>query len=117
MEDIFEPRRTKLLRALRAVLPAVVPVLICVLFFAAVSRTSSDTVEKEQAVLLEALQNGAVHAYALTGNYPESLEQLLKAYRITYDERKFIVEYVPNGSNLFPSIAVIPLSHEKGGGS
>ena len=29
---------------------------------------------------------------------------------ITYDSSRCVIEYVPNGSNLFPMISVIPLS-------
>ena len=36
-------------------------------------------------------------------------------YHITYDMEKFVVEYIPNGSNLLPSISVLPLKAKKGG--
>jgi len=38
-------------------------------------------------------------------------------YHITYDKTKFVVEYVPNGSNLLPSISVIALSGSAKGGN
>ena len=38
-------------------------------------------------------------------------------YHITYDTEKFVVEYIPNGSNLLPSISVLPLKAKKGGQS
>lgn len=115
MDDIFEPRRRRIGRALRFLLPAVLPVVLCVVFLMAISHASDDTLAKEQATLTQALENGAVYTYALTGNYPESLSQLLDEYHITYDKEKFIVEYVPNGSNLFPMISVLPLGSGKGG--
>ena len=65
---------------------------------------------QEQSALLQALENGAVRTYALKGQYPESLDELLSDYHITYDSSKFVIEYVPNGSNLLPSISVIPLT-------
>ena len=67
--------------------------------------------------LEQALKNGAIRTYALTGTYPESLSQLLSDYHITYDKTKFVVEYVPNGSNLLPSISVIALSGSAKGGN
>ena len=67
--------------------------------------------------LEQALKNGAIRTYALTGTYPESLSQLLLDYHITYDKTKFVVEYVPNGSNLLPSISVIALSGSTKGGN
>ena len=117
MEDIFESRSKKAGRILRLFLPALLPLLFCAVFVVAVSRASDDTIAKEQATLSKALENGAVYTYALTGSYPESLSQLLSDYNITYDPDKFIVEYVPSGSNLFPMISVLPRSGGKGGGS
>ena len=70
-----------------------------------------------QNALEQALKNGAIRTYALTGTYPESLSQLLSDYHITYDKTKFVVEYVPNGSNLLPSISVIALSGSAKGGN
>ncbi|MCI6005341.1 MAG: hypothetical protein SOY73_02300 [Blautia sp.] len=115
MNDIFEPRRSRFLRTLRFIVPAILPVLLCILFVAVVSRTSSDTISKERKSLTQALEHGAVQTYALTGSYPESLAQLLEECNITYDDRQFVVEYIPNGSNLFPMISVLPLANEKGG--
>ncbi len=83
---------------------------------AGVSSTSDQAVHKEQDALEQALKNGAIRTYALTGTYPESLSQLLSDYHITYDKTKFVVEYVPNGSNLLPSISVIALSGSAKGG-
>ena len=68
-------------------------------------------------LLEQALKNGAIRTYALTGTYPESLSQLLLDYHNTYDKTKFVVEYVPNGSNLLPSISVIALSGSAKGGN
>ena len=62
-----------------------------------------------------ALEQSAIQAYALTGHYPLSLEELLHDYNISYDTDKFVVEYVPSGSNLLPSISVLVLSSGKGG--
>lgn len=63
------------------------------------------------------LKASAVRTYALTGEYPENLSQILRDYHITYGKSKFVVEYVPNGSNLLPSISVIALSGSTKGGS
>ena len=110
--ELFESRRTKFLRAFFLLFPALLLVLSCTLFVAGVSSTSDQAVHKEQA-----LKNGAIRTYALTGTYPESLSQLLLDYHITYDKTKFVVEYVPNGSNLLPSISVIALSGSAKGGN
>ena len=67
--------------------------------------------------LKQALEQGAIRTYAMTGQYPQSLDELLNDYHITYDSDKFVVEYVPNSSNLLPSISVLILSSQKGGPS
>lgn len=53
----------------------------------------------------------------MTGAYPQSLDELLTDYGISYDHSKFIVEYVPNGSNLLPSVSVLTLNSSEGGAS
>lgn len=113
--DLFENQKTKFFRNIKLLLPVLFLAGVCLLFLFGVSRTSDQTLQKEQATLTKALQNGAVHAYALTGCYPESLDDLLTEYHISYDREKFVVEYVPNGSNLLPMIAVFPLENGKGG--
>ena len=86
-------------------------------FVTSVNQTSSDTLGKEQATLERALHKSAVHAYALTGRYPESLDSLLDEYGITYDHTKFVVDYMPSGSNLLPQITVIRMGEGKEAGA
>ena len=114
--ELFESRTTKFLRAFFLLFPALLLVLSCTLFVAGVSSTSDQAVYKQDA-LEQTLKNGAIRTYALTGTYPESLSQLLLDYHITYDKTKFVVEYIPNGSNLLPSISVIALSGSAKGGN
>lgn len=115
--ELFESRSKKFLRAIFLLFPVLLLVLSCTLFVAGVSSTSDQTVQKERDALEQVLKNGAIRTYALTGTYPESLSQLLSDYHITYDKTKFVVEYVPNGSNLLPSISVITLSGSAKGGN
>ena len=115
--NLFESRRKKFFRSLQLLFPVILLVLVCSLFIAGISRTSGQTLQKEQDALEETLKASAVRTYALTGEYPEDLSQILRDYHITYDKSKFVVEYVPNGSNLLPSISVIALSGSTKGGS
>ena len=112
---IFEKRRTKLWNHMKLWFPAVLLILLCAGFLFSINTTSEEALQKQQQTLTQALEKGAVHTYSLEGRYPESLEQLLTKYNITYDSQKFVVEYVPNGANLFPMISVIPPTHQKGG--
>lgn len=97
--------------------PVLLLILACILFVAGISHTSGQALQKEQDALEKTLKASAVRTYALTGEYPEDLSQILRDYHITYDKSKFVVEYVPNGSNLLPSISVIALSGSTKGGS
>ena len=114
--NLFESRRKKFFRSLQLLFPVILLVLVCSLFIAGISRTSGQALKKEQDALEQALKSSAIRTYALTGEYPQDLSQLLEDYHITYDKSRFVVEYVPNGSNLLPSISVIALSGSRKGG-
>lgn len=115
--ELFESRRKKILRSLLLLFPVLLLAAVCILFAAGVSHTSGQALEREQSALEQTLKNSAVRTYAMTGEYPESLSQILNDYHITYDRTKFVIEYVPNGSNLLPSISVITLGGNSKGGS
>ena len=106
--DIFETDRARIKRRLQAFLPILLLAAVCLIFYLGITGAGRETVTKEQTTLKRALEQGAIHTYALTGNYPQN-------YKISYDPDKFVVEYVPNGSNLLPSISVLVLSQQKGG--
>ena len=100
-------------KLLSGILPVAFLILIVLLFYLAVAGASARSEASQQRALEKALLGGAIRTYALTGAYPQSLEELLSDYRITYDASRFIVEYTPTGSNLLPSIFVLPV--RKGG--
>ena len=81
--------------------------LILVLFLWGFSSISRRSVREEENTLRQALVESAVHCYALHGYYPESLEDLVRDYGITYDSSYFLVDYQPQGENLMPEITVI----------
>ena len=113
--DIFETKGTHVKRIFRSLIPVLSAVILCYIFYLGIAHTQADSLEKEQITLTQALEGGAIRTYALTGRYPQSLDELLSDYHITYDSEKFVVEYVPNGSNLLPSISVLPVTARKGG--
>lgn len=113
--DIFETRLIRVRRIFRFIVPILFAAVLCLIFYLGIARTQTDSLEKEQVTLTQALEGGTIRTYALTGQYPQSLDELLSDYHITYDSEKFVVEYVPNGSNLLPSISVLPVNARKGG--
>ncbi len=112
--DLFETKHSRCRRRIHAVLPLVSLAALCTIFYMGISCAGHETISQEQTSLQQALQQGAIHTYAMTGHYPQSLEELLTDYGISYDSDKFVVEYVPNGSNLLPSVSVLVLSSGKG---
>ena len=108
--ELFESHRKKFLRNMMVLFPVLFLVSVGLIFFLGLNLTSDETLAKEQQALEQALEQGAIRTYALSGQYPQSLNELLEDYHITYDHSHFVVEYMPNGSNLLPSISVIPLS-------
>ena len=110
---IIESRQTRLRRTLRQLIPVAGIILVVVVFLLAVNAASDSSLSSQKASLERALAGGAIRTYALTGCYPESLDELLETYHITYNKNKYIVEYVPQGANLVPSIFVIPLGQKR----
>lgn len=107
---LFESRKEKFIKNITLLFPLFLLLCIGFVFFIVVGRTSDTTIQKEQSALLQSLEKGAIRTYALKGQYPENLDELLSDYHITYDSSRFVIEYVPNGSNLLPSISVITLT-------
>ena len=66
--------------------------------------------DRERQALETALNRGVLLCYALEGRYPESLEQLVRQCRLTWDQRLFYVDYRPMGDNLMPDITILELS-------
>ena len=115
--DLFEPTGRRVRWQIRHFLPVFVLAVLFLVFYLGISVAGTEAVNKEQTTLKQALEQGAIRTYAMTGQYPQSLDELLNDYHITYDSDKFVVEYVPNSSNLLPSISVLILSSQKGGPS
>ena len=110
---LFQSKEERIKSALKLIMPAAGLVLVILIFVLAIGAASDSSLSSQKASLERALTSGAVRTYALTGAYPQSLDELLETYRITYDKDKYIVEYVPQGANLVPSIFVIPLAGSK----
>ena len=89
------------------ILSVILFLLVLFLILALVSSWSEGSLDEQQRNLEQALTQGAVHCYALQGSYPESLEQLLEQYNITYDESRFFIDYRAEGQNMMPEISVI----------
>lgn len=74
------------------------------------SGSVSQTMSHSQAdSLKQAILRSAVHCYAAEGMYPESLTYLKEHYGISWNEKRYVVDYEITGSNRMPLVTVIPL--------
>lgn len=68
---------------------------------------TGQTADKEQTALLEAaIRNAAVTHYAIEGQYPTSLAQIIDLYGVIVDEDRFLVRYDAFASNVMPTLSV-----------
>lgn len=89
------------------IISAVVFLAVLALFSSMLGRTSA-TADREQAVLLEtAIRNAAVTSYAIEGNYPATLAQIVDEYGVIIDEGRFLVRYDVFAPNVMPDISVV----------
>lgn len=95
---------------LRRVAAAAV-VFICAAFLLIRGASSmSDTASTSQLESLrQAIVRSAVHCYAMEGAYPESIDYLKEHYGISWDEKKYVVDYEITGSNLMPGVFVFEI--------
>lgn len=68
-------------------------------------RLSSLRRQKETLEL--ALNRSLMLCYCLEGAYPETLEELLAAYPLSYDSSRFTIDYRLQGSNILPEITIL----------
>ena len=109
----IKDKKDRIRELLLNLMPPLFLILVFALFLGAIYRTADSSLQSQQESLMKALRGGAVRTYALTGSFPESLDEILTDYHITYDHNKFIVEYEPAGSNLMPALFVIPRKNTK----
>lgn len=91
-------------------LSAVVFVLVLAVASSWLEDFARDSQARQRQALETALNRSILLCYALEGRYPESLEELRRDYRLSYDERLFYVDYRPMGDNLMPDITILERS-------
>ncbi|SEA40812.1 hypothetical protein SAMN04515656_10994 [Eubacterium aggregans] len=83
--------------------------LVAGVFILGIFQVSSASNTEEIQNLKNAVQHAVVHCYATEGRYPQSLSYLEEHYGLSYDNKKYLVDYTPYGTNIFPGITIIPL--------
>lgn len=83
------------------------------LLWRGVSSISAQAKVSQTENLKNAIVRSAVHCYAVEGSYPESLDYIKEHYGISWDPDKYVVDYAILGSNMMPSVTIIPLSGQE----
>lgn len=79
--DIFETRLIRVRRIFRFIVPILFAAVLCLIFYLGIARTQTDSLEKEQVTLTQALEGGAVRTYALS--QADTLRAWMNCFRIT----------------------------------
>jgi hypothetical protein len=95
-------------------LTAIAPIFLTLMIILAVVFGMRQAAESNRAegvrFLEESILRAAVHSYATSGQYPESLAYIVQNYRIHIDRTRYAVHYNIIASNILPDITVIPLN-------
>ena len=81
-------------------------VLLLAAFYFGLSSISQVSIQEQEDSLRSAVTRSAAHFYAITGRYPESLDELTDSYPLYYDRSRFFISYQPIGENIMPEIFV-----------
>ncbi len=82
-------------------------ILLLVLFVLGLSDLNRQTRDRSYESLVTALNRDIVHCYAVEGFYPPSIEYLEQHYGLTYAKEDYMVDYIYEGSNLYPTVTVL----------
>jgi len=85
------------------------PLLLLVFFFSALTRLDAGQGEENRARLEDALRRAAVACYAAEGVYPPDLAYLEEHYGVQIDREQYGVFYEVFAQNLMPEITVVEL--------
>ena len=102
----FQKRKSSF-RVLRKAGTAVLVAVVFVCFWMSIGSVSEETRQQQKKSLENAIWKDVVQCYAMEGHYPESLTYVEEHYGLTYDKKRFFVDYEVLGSNMIPDITVI----------
>ncbi len=84
-------------------------IAIIIAFLLGISFISSTSAKDQKQVLTDAVSRDIIHCYAVEGYYPPSLAYIENHYGLTYDKSRYIVDYVPVGDNIMPSVTIVEI--------
>ena len=84
-------------------------VIIIAVFLMGISFIASTSSKDQKQVLTDAVNKDIIHCYAVEGYYPPSLAYIEDHYGLTYDKSRYLVDYVPVGDNIMPSVTIVEI--------
>lgn len=85
-------------------------VIVIVVFLMGISFIASTSSNDQKQILTDAVNKDIIHCYAIEGYYPPSLAYIEDHYGLTYDSSKYLIDYVPVGDNIMPSVTIVEKS-------
>lgn len=90
-------------------LPIISLLVMMVFFWQGLAQIEQVTQKEEERSLEKAIVHSAIHNYATKGVYPENLNVIKKDYGMSYDSKKYVINYEIFADNIMPKIQVIRL--------
>ena len=84
--------------------------IVIIAFLFGISFISSTSSRDQKDILTDAVSKDVIHCYAIEGYYPPSLAYIEEHYGLTYDKSKYMVDYVPIGDNIMPSVTIVEIN-------
>lgn len=84
-------------------------VIIIAVFLIGISFIASTSSKDQKQVLTDAVNKDIIHCYAVEGYYPPSLAYIEDHYGLTYDKSRYLIDYVPVGDNIMPSVTIVEI--------
>lgn len=67
----------------------------------------NNSMQKEEDILLQSINNGLARCYAMEGQYPPNISYLKEHYGLYYNSDRFYIDYHPIGTNIIPDVTII----------
>ncbi len=87
-------------------------IIIIAVFLVGISFIASTSSKDQTQILTDAVNKDIIHCYAVEGYYPPSLKYIEDHYGLTYDKSRYLVDYVPVGDNIMPSVTILEIKQK-----
>ena len=85
-------------------------VIVIAAFLFGISFISNTSSNDQMQILTDAVAKDVIHCYAVEGYYPPSLKYIEDHYGLTYDSSRYMIDYVPIGDNIMPSVTILEIN-------